>query len=65
MNETTLEVLSTLLLTVSVVIPPEFVAVTVTNDDAALPDCTAYEVNMLPISRTRRMTDFNNTLLIQ
>jgi hypothetical protein len=45
--------------------PPEFVAVTVTNDGNALTCCIAYGVNTLLRSRTRRMTDFNNTLLIQ
>ena len=63
-NETTSEVLSTLLLTESMVVPPEFVVVTVTPDGNALTCCTAYDVNMLLRSRARRMTDFNNTLLI-
>ena len=46
------------------VVPPEFVAVTVTNDGSALTCCTAYNVNMVPRSRAKIMTDFNNTLLI-
>jgi hypothetical protein len=64
MNETTSEVLLALLLTKSMAVPPEFVVVTVTNDGNALTCCIVNNVNMLLKSRARRITDFNNILLI-
>ena len=64
MNETKSDVLFALLLTESMVIPPVFVLVTVTNEGDAFTCCTVYDVKILLRSNTRRMTDFNNTLLI-
>jgi len=63
-NETTSEVLFASLVIESTVIPPVFVAVTVTNEGDALACCTVYVVKTLLTSRMMRIIDFNNTLLI-
>ena len=63
-NEDTFDVLSALLLTCSIVLSPALVEVTVTESDMPVTSGIRYTVNEPVTSKAKRMTNFNNTLLI-